>query len=336
MTKKKKQAKIPNYERYAKTHIGFNTFFWFVGLILLFLIWWILSATLNDSKFIFPTIGDTFKGIGKILGADSLKNITVPEPAQFMIGKEWAALGIAVGQTAMCFICAFIVVAICVYLTHLFRPLNYVFAPFVTYTRTLPTAVIMCIISLLFAPGSANVWLIPIIVAFCILFPVLYNGLQSAFGQANKDKLEVGYIYGLGKWQIFTKIILKQMTPYIFSSMVTGFGLTFKVVLASQLVSIAIVKITPNYASVGWMIGIEIDALNAQAANASQISGIILGWGIIAIFISLLFELGFKGIGWLCMPWTHKKFQSPKVKEQANIENKKVPVKQNIKKGGKK
>ena len=325
--KKQEKNKLHNYEKYSKYSILINTAFWVAGLILIFIIWWIFSTTLKGPKFVFPTIGDTFVGIGKILGGQSMQYIqqvggAVPPAAQFMIGQEWAAIGIAIGEGAMCFICAFILVALLVYLAHLFKPVKYIVSPFVTYTRTLPTAVLMCMISMLFAPGGANVWLIPIIVAFCILFPVLYNSVQNAFDQVNIKKIEVGYIYGMGKWQIFTKIILRQMTPYIFNSMVTGFGLTFKVVLASQLVSIAITNITPNYASVGWMIGLQINALNVESLTAAQmglISGIILAWGLIAIFISLLFELSFKGLGWLAMPWTHKKFHSPIKKENIRI-----------------
>ncbi|MCF0227197.1 MAG: ABC transporter permease subunit [Malacoplasma sp.] len=313
--------KLQHYEKYSHANVWMTTIFWVAGLILLFVIWWIFSATLHGPKFTFPTIGDTFVGIGMILSGQTLTYVqtiggAVPQAAAFMIGQEWTAIFISIGQAAMCFVCAFVIVALLVYLAHIWKPLKYIFAPFVTYTRTLPTAVLMCMISLLFAPGDANVWLIPIIVAFCILFPVLYNSVQNAFDQVNIKKIEVGYIYGMGKWNIFTKIILKQMTPYIFNSMVTGFGLTFKVVLASQLVSIAITNITPNYASVGWMIGLQINALNIIGATSTQlgtISGIILGWGMIAIFISLLFELGFKGAGWLCMPWTHKKYHSPEI-----------------------
>ena len=322
---KKKPSKwsVRNFDKYAKTHILWSTFFWIIGLILIFLIWWILSATLKQGTFVFPSIGDTFVGIGKILSNQSLTYIGVKVATQ--VGQEWAAIGIAIGETAMCFVCAFIIVSICVYLAHLFKPLKYLFSPFVTYTRTLPTAVIMCIITLLFAPGDANVWLIPIIVSFCILFPVLYNAVQNACDQVNRKKLEVGYIYGMGKWQIFTKIMLRQMTPYIFNSLVTGFGLTFKVVIASQLVSIAILPkpITPSYPSIGQMMGLEINALNnvPEGASANIISGIILGWGIIAIVISLIFELSFKGIGYACMPWRHKKFHSPINKNEAKIEN---------------
>ena len=333
---KKQKNKLKNYEKYSRYSILINTAFWIAGLILLFIIWWIFSATLSGPKFVFPTIGDTFVGIGKILSGQSLQYIqqvggAVPPAAQFMIGQEWVAIFIAIGEGAMCFVIAFIFVAILVYLAHLFKPVKYIVSPFVTYTRTLPTAVLMCMISMLFAPGGANVWLIPIIVAFCILFPVLYNSVQNAFDQVNIKKIEVGYIYGMGKWQIFTKISLRQMTPYIFNSMVTGFGLTFKVVLASQLVSIAITNITPNYASVGWMIGLEINALNVESLTSVQtgmISGIILGWGLIAIFISLIFELAFKGCGWLAMPWTHKKFHSAVKKEKVKIVAKQEVVQQ--------
>ena len=326
MAKKKKINIIQNYEKYTKTHIALNTTFWFVGLILVFIIWWILSATLNTGKFVFPTIGNTFKGIGMILGGQSMQYISplLPAAAQqttaFMVGQEWAALGIALGQAVFTFVAAYILVAICVYLTHVFKPMRYLFAPFVTYIRTLPAAIIMCIISLLFA-GQHNVWIIPIIVTYCIIFPVLYGSLQDAFSQRSLKRIEMARVYGMNKWQIFSKIIIKEMTPYIFSSLVTGFGLTFKVIVASQLVAISICQINPNYPSIGWMIGLAINALNTVKlpVQTALISGIILGWGLITIFVSLIFELAFKGLGWLCMPWTHKKYHSPEPKKRIII-----------------
>ena len=330
MKKKKNKNNTINYQKYTKTHIALNTSFWFIGLLLIFIIWWILSATLDSGKFVFPTIGNTFKGIGKILGGKSMTYVfgILPEAAKktagFMEGKEWAAIGIALGQALMCFVVAYILVAICVYLTHLFKPMRYLFAPFVTYIRTLPAAIIMCIISLMFA-GQHNVWIIPIIVTYCIIFPVLYGSLQDAFSQTNAKRIEMGKVYGMNKWQIFSKIIMRQMTPYIFSSLITGFGLTFKVIVASQLVAISICNITPNYPSIGWMIGIDINALNVATITSAQtalVSGMILGWGLITIFISLIFEISFKGISWACMPWTHKRHRKAEANKNVAIQNK--------------
>ena len=301
MQSKKSKKKVD----YTKTHIIWFTLAWFAGLSLIFAIWAIMGATVEGASFHMPSIGETFSGMGAIFSQTSLSFIPDTSPAYSQVGQEWAAIGIALGQTLFCFLIAFILGALIALASQFSKIIQYFIWPFATLTRALPTAVLMAVITALIAPGSAIVWLIPVIVAFFVLFPMIYEGLSNSINNVSKKSLEMANVFNVSKWQQFKSISLRAMAPYIFSTIIAGFGLTFKIVLASQLVSIALVNVVPNYPSVGQMIGLTVNQAMSVSGGGVE-CGIVLAWGIIAILISLIIELIIKEISRLCMPHKYR------------------------------
>jgi ABC-type nitrate/sulfonate/bicarbonate transport system permease component len=90
---------------------------------------------------------------------------------------------------------------------------------------------------------------------------------------------------------------LPATTPYIFSSFIAGFGLSFKIAIASQLVQTVVTDIKPDYPSIGMII-----ASNLKQKNYAQ----VIGWGMVAIILSLLMELFIKEIARICIPSKYK------------------------------
>jgi hypothetical protein len=74
--------------------------------------------------------------------------------------------------------------------------------------------------------------------------------------------------------------------------MIAAFGLTFKITIASQFLQ-GIVTKKPDYPSIGFYL---------KAAMDTKQFDIIIGWGMIAILISLIMELIIKEISRICMP----------------------------------
>jgi ABC-type nitrate/sulfonate/bicarbonate transport system permease component len=116
--------------------------------------------------------------------------------------------------------------------------------------------------------------------------------LSSAVDNVNHQNLEMANVFKVSNWNQLKFIYLRAITPYVFSVLIAGFGLTFKVVLASQVLA----GVSPNYQSIGYIM--------IQASNNKNYD-IILAWGMIAVFISLIFELILSYISHLCMPWKY-------------------------------
>jgi ABC-type nitrate/sulfonate/bicarbonate transport system permease component len=68
--------------------------------------------------------------------------------------------------------------------------------PFVTLARSLPTAVLMALISIFLITVLP---LVPITVAFFIIFPMMFAGFEKAINNINKDSIDVAKVFHISK-----------------------------------------------------------------------------------------------------------------------------------------
>lgn len=269
---------LKNKKDLAQTKILWSTLAWIVGLAIIFIIWTILAATVYKKGGVLPNVGKCFTAFGE----------------QLAKGTSWAAMGIAFGQTLACFIGCLMLATGCVLLTRYFKKFEIFLMPFITLSRALPTQIIMILI----AVWAINIlWLVPIIVAFFIIFPMMYEGINNAFNNINKHQIEMANVFKVSKWNQFRQLYLPIALPYIFSAMVAAFGLTFKVTIASQYVQTTINNGDPSFSSIGIIIR---DAMKKGQYDT------LVAWGMITIMISLVCELIIKEIGRICMPHKYK------------------------------
>lgn len=294
-------------------NILYATLAWIGGFIILFSIWSIISACKKGTSFTLPSIFQSFYGFGKIVAGKSM--VGIPNATAF-VGKEWAAIGISIGQALFCFLISGLLALILAILTYYVRFFQYLFWPFITITRAIPTAVIMCFATIFIF--QKTVWLLPIIVSFFIIFPILYEAFNNAILNISKFKIQMGKVYQVSRWNQFRKIVLPSCAPYMLSACVAGFGLTIKTIWASQVLSFLLVgnSWNPNYQSVGKIIATLISYLNNNNVlthwNISPPShvdacSIIVGWAIMAVLISLIVEVGLKYLAKLISPYSRKR-----------------------------
>jgi ABC-type nitrate/sulfonate/bicarbonate transport system permease component len=121
---------------------------------------------------------------------------------------------------------------------------------------------------------------------------MMYESITNAVNNVGKKQIEMANIFKVSKWEQFKNVYIPISTPYIFSSFVASFGLVFKIALASQMVQTWVTK-QPDYPSVGMYI--------AWAIKNNQYD-IVIAWGMIAIILSLIFELVIVKISRICIP----------------------------------
>lgn len=126
-----------------------------------------------------------------------------------------------------------------------------------------------------------------VIIVLGAFFPVLVN---TFFGitQVPKDYLEVGRIFRLSKWKMFTKIYLPSATPAIFEGLKLGLSNSWTVVVAAEIIA----------ASSG--IGYRINDARSLMQSEVVIVGILI-IGLIGLALDQLFVWGAK----LLTPWAH-------------------------------
>jgi NitT/TauT family transport system permease protein len=68
--------------------------------------------------------------------------------------------------------------------------------PIVTLARALPTAVLMVLIAVFLVPIPA---LAPIFVAFFVIFPMLYEGINNAIDNIDSKRIEMATVFNVSK-----------------------------------------------------------------------------------------------------------------------------------------
>ncbi len=68
--------------------------------------------------------------------------------------------------------------------------------------------------------------------------PVMSGAIAQGVKQIDKKLVDMANVYQFSKKQKITHIILPQVLPYFFSGCVTAFALSWKVVVASEVLSL--------------------------------------------------------------------------------------------------
>jgi len=96
-------------------------------------------------------------------------------------------------------------------------------------------------------------------------------------------------VFKIPKWRQITGIYLPAMLPFVFSSIIAGFGLNIKVVISAEVMGL------PSM-SIGHLI------LSARQGFNFSVS---FAWLVIAVILSLVCESILRLIGRLCMPYKY-------------------------------
>jgi len=128
-----------------------------------------------------------------------------------------------------------------------------------------------------------------VIIVLGAFFPVLVN---TVFGisQVPKDYIEVGRMFRLSRWKMFTKIYLPSAIPAIFEGLKLGLSNSWTIVVAAEIIA----------ASSG--IGYRINDARSLMQSEVVIVGILL-IGLIGLALDQIFVWGSK----LLTPWAHTK-----------------------------
>ncbi len=130
----------------------------------------------------------------------------------------------------------------------------------------------------------ALIWLrsekAPILVAFLVTFPILYQNVVQGIRQVDLKLIEMVNLYGVNKWKILKDLYLPSIRSYLLAGMSTAMGLTIKIVIAAEVLS-------QPYLSIGTSFQLEKAHLNTAG---------VFAWSFIAIVLASIFDWIIEGI----------------------------------------
>ncbi len=150
--------------------------------------------------------------------------------ACFISATFWKALGSTFLRVLIAFFISFVLAGGLAFVAYLYPTFARIFAPIATLIRVLP---VFAIVYLLLTWSNAGV--VPVLVAFLSLFPMLYTAFLSAFLAVDKNLVEMSKAYNVPLKKQFTKLYLPSVAPYIVREIGAGLGFAVKLVVSAEV-----------------------------------------------------------------------------------------------------
>ncbi|MDR2572615.1 MAG: ABC transporter permease subunit [Oscillospiraceae bacterium] len=240
--------------------------FTLLSVAILIAVWWILAETKFKQTGVLPTPIDTIKIIIAQIQKDSF----------------FKAILSTLQRSLISFTISFTIAGILAVLAHLKGFIAYMINPFITLCRSVPTMALVLILLL-----TVNSYMLPIVVAFLVVFPLCYENMKTAIDETDKRLITMAKVFKIPKHRQIIGIYIPAMLPYVFASIISGFGLNIKVIISAEVMGLPTM-------SIGHLI------LSARQSFDFKTS---FAWLIIAVILSLICELILKKISKLSMPW---------------------------------
>jgi NitT/TauT family transport system permease protein len=113
-----------------------------------------------------------------------------------------------------------------------FEIANSLFSPALTLMKSTP--VVSFILIAIFIVSRE---IIPSLIAFMMVFPVLYGNLREGILQASRELLEMARIFRISLPHKIRRIYLPAIKPFFFSAICTSVGLAIKAGIAAEVVA---------------------------------------------------------------------------------------------------
>lgn len=215
---------------------------------------WIIAAAATDSEIILPGPVRTLREFLKLL-----KSAEFYKAVWGSTGRSLLSFGGAV----------FFAVLFCA-LAARFKTFEKIFAPVITFLRAIPTMSII-LITLIWFSSSVS----PMVIAFLITFPLLYNSFLTAYKNVDENLITMAEAYGCGVFRQATRLYIPIMLPDALSAMRASVSLSLKVTVAAEVMAQTVKSI----------------GVNMQQSMIYFETAELLAWTAAAIIISYVMEL---------------------------------------------
>lgn len=154
--------------------------------------------------------------------------------------------------------------------------------PLVVIVRATPTMSIIFLCIIWFSRDIS-----PMIVAFTIIFPMLYTSTLTAIKSCDDELLQMSKIYQVPKKHVILKLYLPSVAGRVFSDSVNAISLNVKLIIAAE-------ALAQTPLSLGDSMKIAKEALETAE---------LFAYTITAILISFLLEFALRGIKVVFVRW---------------------------------
>lgn len=241
----------------------------FLGIVLFFGLWLILSLVIGEETLIFPRPLATIKYAFQLLKRAYIYQCLAATMKRMLIG----------------FVLAFTIAFVCGLLAGQWAWIQKIMRPLVTACKAVPTACLIFLFLVLLGAKNAAIGVV-VLVSWPILYESIVGGMQST----SHELIQAARIDGGNAWKIMTRIRLPLSLPYLMVGIASSFALSFKIEIMAEI-------LTGN-----TRLGLGAAIYSAQQNDPSNMVP-IFAYSLIAIFFILLVSF----LGRLCKAGIEKK-----------------------------
>ncbi|MEF9960239.1 MAG: ABC transporter permease [Niameybacter sp.] len=152
-----------------------------------------------------------------------------------------------------------------------FRWFREILAPLIILLKSTPVIAIIILALLWFSKDT-----VPIFVCFLMCYPVMYTNVLKGLQCVDQELLEMVKVFNVKRSQVIRAVYMPQVKPYIEAGLGMVVGLSWKVVIAAEVLAV------PRY-SMGY---------NLLSAKSYLETETLFAWVVVIVVLSGLCEYG--------------------------------------------
>lgn len=228
---------------------------YFLSILFFFCIWELLAKIIN-APLILPTVGDVFIKVKEFIKTESF----------------WKNFIYTFSRIIITFVISMFLGTVIGFLCGVSETIKYFFDFPISFIRSTPVVAIILVALFWFNSSS-----IPIFVGVLMCLPIVVTEITKGFSSFDKNLMFMADVYKLSIYQKIKFIKIPALIPFFLNSAVSSFGLSWKVVVAGEVLSI------PKY---GFGSLMQISQVHLETSSVIAIT-------LILVFFSFLLEKAF-------------------------------------------
>lgn len=227
--------------------------------IFFFLIIWEGVALYIDNSLLFPRVSEIFLSLKNLVASGDFTLILWNTLSRFFISIVFSLILAIIFSVA----------------SYRYEVISFLLFPFIIFLRAVPTIAIIIVVLI-----WSSVERVPIVVGMLILFPILYESILGGIKNVDKNLLKMSKVFKVPTKRVVRDIYIPSIYYSISSNIPSYIGLTFKVIIAGEVLS-------QESLSIGGEI--FINKIYLESSN-------IFAWIIVVIVLNYFLEKGLKTI----------------------------------------
>ena len=191
-------------------------------MALVWLVLWMAVSRAAGTDLLIPSPAATLQALWQLLGQESF----------------WQAAGLTLLRIIAGFLLGVSVGLLLALLTARFEPARLLLSPLLHIIRSAPVASFVILAMLWLRRGF-----LPVFISSLMVIPVVWSNVQKGVDETDSKLLEMAAVFRLSRWDVFRKIRLPSLLPYLAAACSASLGFAWKSGVAAEILCLPAISL---------------------------------------------------------------------------------------------